>query len=123
MNLLVLFETGELGLVGLDAYFFPCCNGIQGFYMLHFIDLKLWHLIVAAIWTLHNDVIDYVFFMLPSYSVIDQYHTANWLFYILVKCIFIIDCLLFYVYEEDRLSIKVLEDNNWSNLVHHLIHC
>ena len=38
-----------------------------------FIDLKLWHLVVTAIWTLHNDVIDYVFFMFPRYSVIDQY--------------------------------------------------
>ncbi|ARK30329.1 DUF1405 domain-containing protein [Halalkalibacter krulwichiae] len=30
--------------------------------------MKLWHLLVAAIWTLHNDIIDYVFMMHPWVS-------------------------------------------------------
>ena len=42
--------------------------------MLPSIDLSLWHFVVAAIWILHDDVIDYVFFMMPRYSVIDHIH-------------------------------------------------
>ncbi|WNF38050.1 DUF1405 domain-containing protein [Bacillaceae bacterium IKA-2] len=28
--------------------------------------IKLWHLMVVAVWTLHNDIIDYVFMMHPG---------------------------------------------------------
>ena len=62
MNFLVYFETGELEFIGLDAYFFSCWNGDSRTFICSILPiLKLWHLIVTGIWTLHNDVIDYLF--------------------------------------------------------------
>jgi len=34
---------------------------------------KAWHLLIAAVWTLHNDIIDYTFGMMPRYSVLMDY--------------------------------------------------
>jgi uncharacterized membrane protein YpjA len=41
---------------------------IQALLFAPYFRIKAWHLIVAAIWTLHNDVIDYVFGMYPWVS-------------------------------------------------------
>src|SRR5699024_12497089 len=38
-----------------------------------FYRLKLEHIAVAAIFTLHNEIIDYVYGMMPSYSSIEVY--------------------------------------------------
>ncbi len=73
MNLLVLVETGELGLSGWMLVFSHAGMAIQGLLYAPFYRFKVWHLIVTGIWTLHNDVIDYVFFMMPSYRVLDEY--------------------------------------------------
>ena len=73
MNFLVYFETGELDVAGWMLIFSHAGMAIQGLLYAPFYRMKLWHLVVTAIWTLHNDVIDYVFFMFPSYSVIDQH--------------------------------------------------
>lgn len=73
MNILVLVETGELDWVG---YMLICSHfamAVQGILYAPFYRIKLWHIIVTAIWTLHNDVIDYVFMMLPRYPVLDLY--------------------------------------------------
>ncbi|TWI58884.1 DUF1405 domain-containing protein [Halalkalibacter nanhaiisediminis] len=34
-----------------------------------FYRIKMWHLIVVALWTVHNDIIDYVYMMHPSVSL------------------------------------------------------
>jgi uncharacterized membrane protein YpjA len=73
MNLLVLLETGELGPVGYMLMGSHLAMAIQGILYAPFYRIKLWHIVVTAIWTLHNDVIDYVFFMLPRYPVLDLY--------------------------------------------------
>lgn len=41
---------------------------IQAVLYAPFYRIKPWHLIVVAIWTIHNDIIDYVFFMHPWVS-------------------------------------------------------
>lgn len=46
---------------------------IQGLLYAPYYRIKPIHLVIAAVWTIHNDVIDYVFFMMPRYSVLDQY--------------------------------------------------
>ena len=46
---------------------------IQGILYSPFYRIKLWHLIFAAIWTIHNDIIDYVFEMMPRYGDLMQY--------------------------------------------------
>lgn len=72
MNFLVLIQTGELGLAGWMLVFSHGAMAVQGMLYAPFYRIKRWHFVVAAIWTLHNDVIDYVFFMLPRYSILDQ---------------------------------------------------
>jgi uncharacterized membrane protein YpjA len=73
MNILVYFVQGELDWQG---YMLRASHGamaIQGLLYAPFYRIKWWHIVITAIWTLHNDVIDYVFFMLPSYHMLDQY--------------------------------------------------
>ena len=73
MNLLVFQETGEVELTALMLIFSHGAMAVQGVLYAPFYRIKAWHLIVATVWTLHNDVIDYVFFMLPRYSVLSEY--------------------------------------------------
>jgi uncharacterized membrane protein YpjA len=73
MNILVLFVQGELEWEGYMLIFSHFAMAVQGVLYSPFYRFKWWHLIVAAIWTLHNDVIDYVFFMMPRYQMLDQY--------------------------------------------------
>ncbi|MGM8213963.1 DUF1405 domain-containing protein [Bacillaceae bacterium W0354] len=46
---------------------------IQGILYAPFYKIEMKHLIFAAIWTLHNDVIDYVFGMMPRYHTLSEY--------------------------------------------------
>ncbi|MBM7645275.1 putative membrane protein YpjA [Scopulibacillus daqui] len=50
------------------------CMAIEGLLYAPFYRMKPWHLIVAAIWTLHNDFIDYVFDMAPWYPYLSSHH-------------------------------------------------
>ena len=43
------------------------------YFIFLFIDLHLVHIFIAAVWTLHNDVIDYVFGQMPIYRSLNQY--------------------------------------------------
>ena len=73
MNILVYFVQGELDWT---SYMLIASHGamaIQGILYAPFYRMKWWHLVVAGIWTFHNDVIDYVFFMLPKYEMLNQY--------------------------------------------------
>lgn len=73
MNLLVFQVTGELEWVALMLILSHGAMAIQGALYAPFYRIKTWHLVVTGIWTLHNDVIDYVFFMLPRYTILDLY--------------------------------------------------
>ncbi len=73
MNILAYKVTGELDPIALMLIFSHGAMAVQGVLYAPFYRIKLWHLIVTAIWTLHNDVIDYVFLMLPRYQVLDLY--------------------------------------------------
>ncbi|MCA1030498.1 DUF1405 domain-containing protein [Bacillus timonensis] len=73
MNILVYVKTGTLGLDGYMLIFSHFCMALQGLLYAPYYRMKLIHIIIAAIWTLHNDVIDYVFFMLPKYSVLEEF--------------------------------------------------
>ncbi|TCP31625.1 putative membrane protein YpjA [Scopulibacillus darangshiensis] len=43
------------------------CMAIEGLLYARFYRFKGWHLLIAAIWTVHNDFIDYIFGMAPWY--------------------------------------------------------
>ncbi|QTM99641.1 DUF1405 domain-containing protein [Sediminibacillus dalangtanensis] len=73
MNLLTLFTTGDLVWQGYMLMASHGAMAIQGLLYAPFYKIKLRHIMVAAIWTLHNDIIDYVFGMMPVYSSLTDY--------------------------------------------------
>ncbi len=73
MNFLTLSVNGYLPPTGYMLIASHLGMAIQGLLYAPYYRLKMKHLVVAAIWTLHNDVIDYVFFMYPRYPALDQY--------------------------------------------------
>jgi uncharacterized membrane protein YpjA len=72
MNILTYF-VDDLNIYGYMLIFSHLGMAIQGLLYAPYYRIKPIHLVIAAVWTLHNDVIDYVFFMMPRYSVLDQY--------------------------------------------------
>ncbi|QGQ46674.1 DUF1405 domain-containing protein [Metabacillus sediminilitoris] len=73
MNILVLMINGSLPW---ESYMLIASHfgmAIQGLLYAPYYRFKVWHLLLAAVWTFHNDVIDYVFGMMPRYSVIMDY--------------------------------------------------
>lgn len=73
MNLLVYIVQGELDPAGYMLMASHFAMAIQGLLYAPFYRVRLRHLMIAAIWVLHDVVIDYVFFMMPSYSVLYQF--------------------------------------------------
>jgi uncharacterized membrane protein YpjA len=73
MNVLVWNVTGELGWQGWMLLVSHGAMAIEGLLYAPFYRIKSWHVALAAVWTLHNDIIDYVFGMMPRYSMLDQY--------------------------------------------------
>ncbi|OME78711.1 hypothetical protein BK120_23540 [Paenibacillus sp. FSL A5-0031] len=73
MNILVLVVTGEISGVAIMLITSHAAMALQGMLYSPFYRIKAWHLIVVAIWTIHNDIIDYLFKMMPRYHMLDQY--------------------------------------------------
>lgn len=73
MNILTWVTTGSLGWEGYMLIASHAAMAIQGLLYAPFYKIKMKHIVVAAIWTLHNDIIDYVFGMMPMYSNLTQY--------------------------------------------------
>lgn len=73
MNILVMIVSGNLSLAGYMLIFSHLGMAIQGLLYAPYYRIKLTHLMLAAAWTLHNDVIDYVFFMMPRYHMLNDY--------------------------------------------------
>src|SRR5699024_9635195 len=68
MNVLSFITTGYLNPSGYMLIFSHARMAIQGLLYAPFYKIKMRHLVIAAIWTLHNDVIDYVFGMIDRKS-------------------------------------------------------
>ncbi|KFL44515.1 membrane protein [Lysinibacillus sp. BF-4] len=73
MNLLMLTEIGELGFDGWMLVFSHGAMAVQAIVYLAYYSFTYWHVAVAGIWTLHNDVIDYVFGQMPMYGPLTRY--------------------------------------------------
>jgi uncharacterized membrane protein YpjA len=73
MNLLTLYVDGDLSWQGYMLIASHGAMAIQGLLYAPYYRMKLRHIAVASIWTLHNDVIDYVFGMMPMYGSLTQY--------------------------------------------------
>lgn len=68
MNLLTLITVGSLPWQSYMLIGSHLAMAVQGVLFAPYYRIKAWHIAVAAVWTLHNDIIDYVFGMMPRYS-------------------------------------------------------
>ncbi|MBS4199495.1 DUF1405 domain-containing protein [Bacillus sp. FJAT-49732] len=73
MNFLSLAVMGDIGWQGYMLICSHAAMAIQGILYARFYKMKFWHVLVAAVWTLHNDVIDYVFMQYPKYPGLEIY--------------------------------------------------
>ncbi|TYR82606.1 DUF1405 domain-containing protein [Priestia megaterium] len=98
MNLLVFVISGHLDFVMLMLMSSHAAMAFQGLLYSPFYKIKLWHLAVTAVWTLHNDIIDYVFFMMPRYSMLKDYmpQIGYFTFWLSIFSIFITYMLTIY---------------------------
>lgn len=73
MNLLTLYVDGSIGWQGYMLIFSHAGMAIQGLLYAPYYRIKLRHFVVASIWILHNDIIDYVYGMMPMYGSLTEY--------------------------------------------------
>ncbi|WP_067836502.1 DUF1405 domain-containing protein [Amphibacillus sediminis] len=73
MNILSLFVDGNLPWQGYMLIASHGAMAIQALLYAPFYRFKMRHLVIAGLWTLHNDFIDYIFGMMPRYRSLDLY--------------------------------------------------
>ncbi|MEK3934733.1 DUF1405 domain-containing protein [Sporosarcina sp. FSL W7-1349] len=73
MNMMTLWETGSIGPEGWMLVVSHFAMAVQAVLYSSFYRFGIVHIVLAAIWTLHNDVIDYVFGQMPIYYDIMKY--------------------------------------------------
>ncbi len=104
MNIWTLIETGSIGWVGWMLVISHFAMAVQAVLYSPFYRFGVGHIIIASIWTLHNDVIDYVFGQMPIYSNLMTYmnQIGYFTFWLSVACI----GLAYYLWKRrDRLQI------------------
>lgn len=89
MNFLTLFQTGSIGAAGWMLVASHFMMAVQALIYIPMYRFKLWHVFAAAIWTLHNDVIDYVYGQMPIYRTLSEYsnHIGYFTFWLSIICI------------------------------------
>ncbi len=89
MNLWTLVEVGFIGPQGWMLVLSHFMMAVQAILFIGKYKYTYVHVIVAAIWTLHNDVIDYVYGQMPIYSNITKYanHIGYFTFWLSIGCI------------------------------------
>ncbi|PKR78839.1 DUF1405 domain-containing protein [Halalkalibacillus sediminis] len=92
MNILTFMETGNITAPALMLIVSHGAMAIQGLLYSPFYRIGKRHLIFAAIWTLHNDVIDYVYGMMPSYGSLSEYmdHIGYFTFWLSLFSIYLV---------------------------------
>ena len=89
MNIWTLIETGSIGWQGwmlVGSHFAMAVQAVL--YMKKYV-FTYWHVVIAAVWTLHNDVIDYVFGQMPMYRDLANYtsYIGYFTFWLSIACI------------------------------------
>lgn len=89
MNLLTLFENGSIGVAGWMLVGSHFLMAVQGILYIPKYRFSFGHIAIAGIWTLHNDIIDYVYGQMPIYSSLEQYasHIGYFTFWLSIACI------------------------------------
>ncbi|WP_026023058.1 DUF1405 domain-containing protein [Paenisporosarcina sp. TG20] len=91
MNIWTDFVAGPIGFVGWMLVVSHFSMAIQALLYIPKYKFRWIHLLIAAIWTLHNDVIDYVFGQMPIYSRLSEYTQSigYFTFWLSIACILI----------------------------------
>lgn len=91
MNLLALNEMGSIGWMGWMLVCSHFLMAVQGLLYIPMYDFKWIHIAITAIWTIHNDFIDYVFGQMPNYSMLSQYmnEIGYFTFWLSIVCLLI----------------------------------
>ena len=89
MNMLTWYERGTLSAQGWMLVASHFAMALQAVLYIPKYNFGFIAVIAAAIWTLHNDVIDYVFGQMPSYPSIAQYanEIGYFTFWLSISCI------------------------------------
>jgi uncharacterized membrane protein YpjA len=89
MNILTLIETGSIGWVGWMLIISHFAMAVQAILYIPFYKFGFGHIVLASIWTLHNDVVDYVFGQMPIYSNLMKYadQIGYFTFWLSIACI------------------------------------
>lgn len=89
MNLLTLLETGSIGWVGWMLVGSHFAMAVQAILYSPLYRFRFGHIVIAAIWTLHNDVIDYVFGQMPIYHDLMKHmqQIGYFTFWLSIACI------------------------------------
>jgi uncharacterized membrane protein YpjA len=91
MNIWTQFEAGPIGFVGWMLVVSHFAMAVQALLYIPKYKFNWIHVLIAAIWTLHNDVIDYVFGQMPIYRSLSE-HTQTigyFTFWLSIICIVI----------------------------------
>ncbi len=91
MNIWTQFEAGPIGFVGWMLVVSHFAMAVQALLYIPKYKFNWIHVLIAAIWTLHNDVIDYVFGQMPIYRSLSE-HTQTigyFTFWLSIACILV----------------------------------
>ena len=91
MNIWTYIETGSIGWMGWMLVISHFAMALQAILYIPFYRFKWIHIVIASIWTVHNDIIDYVFDQMPIYSNLSSYanQIGYFTFWLSISCILI----------------------------------
>ncbi|TQR19762.1 DUF1405 domain-containing protein [Psychrobacillus vulpis] len=89
MNVWTYMETGSIGWMGWMLVASHFAMALQAVLYMPFYKFTWVHILIASIWTLHNDVIDYVFGQMPVYRSLSVYASqiGYFTFWLSITCI------------------------------------
>ena len=89
MNIWTYVENDYLGWMGWMLVVSHFAMAIQAILYIPYYRFTWIHIFIAAVWTLHNDVIDYVFDQMPVYSSLYKYanQIGYFTFWLSIACI------------------------------------
>lgn len=104
MNLLTLIVNGSLDWTGYILIASHGAMAIQGLLYAPYYKIEFKHLVVAGIWILHNDIIDYVFGMMPIYSDLTLYMNEIGYFTFWLSILTLLVAYRVTIYKKDSLN-------------------
>lgn len=89
MNIWTYLETGSIGWMGWMLVVSHFAMALQAILYIPFYRFAWVSIFIASVWTLHNDVIDYVFDQMPIYRSLNRYadQIGYFTFWLSIACI------------------------------------